>query len=273
MTEQEWLACADSTAMLELLQGKASDRKLRLFAVACCRTAGEMLPDELTRRALLLAELAADGQAKPREVRAVLRKIRPQVNTQYGVFLCGGCGGPGSTYAAMAATAALGPDLTFTWYMGNTPSETHTAWECVARARAQTAKEAAQEKRWQEWEATATDSEDEPDDAWYEETQDACYAAWDRELAAARVAFCPLLRDLAGPVPFRPVSFCSAWHTPIARALAQGIYEDQAFDRLPILADALEEAGCDNADVLDHLRGPGPHVRGCWALDLLVRNE
>jgi hypothetical protein len=43
-----------------------------------------------------------------------------------------------------------------------------------------------------------------------------------------------------------------------------------AFDRLPVLADALEEAGCTNADILDHLRGPGPHARGCWAVDLLL---
>jgi hypothetical protein len=52
--------------------------------------------------------------------------------------------------------------------------------------------------------------------------------------------------------------------------LAQAIYEGRAFDLLPVLADALEEAGCIHIDLLDHLRGPGPHVRGCWALDLLL---
>jgi hypothetical protein len=52
--------------------------------------------------------------------------------------------------------------------------------------------------------------------------------------------------------------------------LALGIYEDRAYERLPILADALEEAGCTDPDVLSHLRGPGPHVRGCWALDMLL---
>jgi hypothetical protein len=55
--------------------------------------------------------------------------------------------------------------------------------------------------------------------------------------------------------------------------LAQGIYEDRAFDRLPVLADALEEAGCDNAEILSHCRGPGPHVRGCWAVDLSLGKE
>jgi hypothetical protein len=54
------------------------------------------------------------------------------------------------------------------------------------------------------------------------------------------------------------------------RTLAGSIYEDRGFDRLPILADALEEAGCTEAELLAHLRGRGPHVRGCWVLDLLL---
>jgi len=52
--------------------------------------------------------------------------------------------------------------------------------------------------------------------------------------------------------------------------LAQAIYDDRAFDRLPILADALEEAGCTNIDILEHCRVPGPHVCGCWVVDLLL---
>jgi hypothetical protein len=85
---------------------------------------------------------------------------------------------------------------------------------------------------------------------------------------AVRIAQCDLLRDLIGN-PFRPVAVASAWLTPTVRALAQGVYEERAFDRLPILADALEEAGCADPDLLGHLRGPGPHVRGCWPVDLL----
>ena len=60
------------------------------------------------------------------------------------------------------------------------------------------------------------------------------------------------------------------WVTPTVRALAEGIYADRAFDRLPILADALQDAGCDDADVLAHCRGPWPHVRGCWVVDLVL---
>jgi hypothetical protein len=78
--------------------------------------------------------------------------------------------------------------------------------------------------------------------------------------------FCEQFRCVAG-YPFRPVIFPPTWRTETAVALAAGIYADRAFDRLPILADALEEAGCDSADVLNHCRGPGPHVRGCWVVD------
>lgn len=70
--------------------------------------------------------------------------------------------------------------------------------------------------------------------------------------------------------PFRPLTFDPAWRTETAVALATGIYAERAFDRLPILADSLEEAGCDNADVLAHCRGPGPHARGCWVVDGLL---
>jgi hypothetical protein len=74
------------------------------------------------------------------------------------------------------------------------------------------------------------------------------------------------IRDIFGN-PFRPVAFSPAWRTETTVALASGIYAERAFDRMPILADALEEAGCDHPDVLAHCCGPGPHVRGCWVVD------
>lgn len=84
-----------------------------------------------------------------------------------------------------------------------------------------------------------------------------------------------IMRDIFGN-PFRPVSIDPswlAWNDGMVRRVAQGIYNDRAFDRLPILADALEEAGCDNAEILTHCRQPGEHVRGCWVIDLLLKNE
>jgi hypothetical protein len=81
-----------------------------------------------------------------------------------------------------------------------------------------------------------------------------------------------LLRDVSGN-PFRhrdPSPNWLSWNDGTVRKIAYGIYEDRAFDRMPILADALEDAGCDSDDILAHCRGPGPHVRGCWVVDLLL---
>jgi len=70
--------------------------------------------------------------------------------------------------------------------------------------------------------------------------------------------------------PFRPAKLNSSCLTPPVLALAQAIYELRSFDRLPELAQALEDAGCDNAELLAHCRSPGPHVKGCWAVDAVL---
>jgi hypothetical protein len=81
-----------------------------------------------------------------------------------------------------------------------------------------------------------------------------------------------IVRDVTGN-PFRPPTIDPswlAWNGGTVTKLAQSIYDERAFDRLPVLADALEDAGCDNADILAHCRQPGEHVRGCWVVDLLL---
>jgi hypothetical protein len=83
-----------------------------------------------------------------------------------------------------------------------------------------------------------------------------------------RRAQCGLLRDIFGN-PFRPVTADPNWLTSSVLALARQVYEARDFAPMPILADALQDAGCDNPDILAHCRGPGPHVRGCWVVDLL----
>jgi len=90
--------------------------------------------------------------------------------------------------------------------------------------------------------------------------------------AASEQEKCLLLRDIFGN-PFRPVTVSSAWQTTNVVMLAQTIYDERAFNRMPILADALEDAGCDNADILNHCRQPGDHVRGCWAVDLVLGKQ
>jgi hypothetical protein len=103
--------------------------------------------------------------------------------------------------------------------------------------------------------------------------EDAAHAA---EIAVRDVAalpdvieLAPLLRDVFAD-PFRPVAVEPDWLTATVTAIARRAYEDQDFALLPVLADALEDGGCADAALLGHLRGPGPHVKGCWALDLLL---
>ncbi len=78
-----------------------------------------------------------------------------------------------------------------------------------------------------------------------------------------------LVREVFG-YPLRPPAFAPAWRTPAVVAVARSIYGGRDFKDLPVLADAVEEAGCTNTEVLMHLRGLGPHLRGCWALDLIL---
>ena len=100
---------------------------------------------------------------------------------------------------------------------------------------------------------------------------------WATEVTAGEVADNPttaarivkFLHDILGN-PFRPVVVAPSWLTSDVRTLAAGIYHDRAFDRMPILADALQDAGCDNDDILSHCRSDAPHVRGCWVVDLLT---
>jgi hypothetical protein len=75
-----------------------------------------------------------------------------------------------------------------------------------------------------------------------------------------------LLRDIFGN-PFRPVTPDPRWQTPAVVDLAQAIYQEKAFDRMPNLADALAQAGCTNPDILNHCHQASVHVRGCWVID------
>ena len=92
---------------------------------------------------------------------------------------------------------------------------------------------------------------------------------------AENTIYSSTLRDIIAN-PFRSVALNRAlltWEGCTIANIAQAIYDDRAFDRLPVLADALEDAGCDNADILAHCRQPGPHVRGCWVIDRLTGKE
>jgi hypothetical protein len=201
MNEAEWLAANDPKAMLAFLGKRATDRKLRLFGIACCRRRWAKLPDEF-RAAVEVAERFADGE--------VTKKVLGAAKKQAGTALAA-VARPPEIYSACGA-----------------------AWSATRNA------------------PTA-----------------AAYPCWVFTDEADRRDQAALLRDIAGD-PFRPVTSDPSWLTPNVIALAGGIYSERAFDRLPLLADALRDAGCNDAGILAHCQSVGPHARGCWVIDLAL---
>ena len=209
MTESEWLQSTEPQPMLEFLRDKTSERKLRLFAVACVRGIfWWQLSDPTRKRAVEVAENVADDKGTKDEL--------------------------GSAYC----------DAVVNYRDANLAG-------CAAR-------DTASPLAW---------------DAGTDVLLSMRAAVRRGELDAATIAYGIHVIRCSFGNPLRPVTFSPSWLTPTVVALASTIYDERAFDRLPILADALEDAGCTDRAILDHLRGPGPHVRGCFALDLVLEKS
>jgi hypothetical protein len=97
--------------------------------------------------------------------------------------------------------------------------------------------------------------------------------AWHGAVRTLGVQMPTLFRELFGPLPFRLVPVIAEWRTDTALSLARQMYDSRDFSAMPILADALQDAGCDNDDILNHCRHPGEHVRGCWVVDLVLGKD
>jgi hypothetical protein len=240
VTEAEWLTGGSVAPLLDFIQGGLDRRRLRLFGLACFRRAAHLVPGGPPPDLVAVAERDAEGAADHAELRSA--QVAARVLAE------------GADKDCEAGDISFGPS-------------------CAARAlfslldgRPRFAAE------WSE-EAVATAARDaEPD-----------WNAWDRVEDGARAAEasaqCALLRDIAGN-PFRPVTVAPAWlswNGAVVRRLARDAYDSHQQPaghldaaRLAVLADALEEAGCADAELLGHLRGPGPHVRGCRVVDLLL---
>jgi hypothetical protein len=191
MTEEEWLGSTDPQSVLWFLEGKISDRKVRLFMTACIRIRQGDIPFSEDDPVVVM-EGFVDGLV--------------------------------------------------------TADEVDVAWQAPwsdALAEAERVARWCQRRR-----------------AWPGGTD-----------CTMSVIQTNILRCIFGPLLFRTMSLSPDWRTPTTRAIAKGIYDDRAFDRLPVLADALEDAGGDSTDILSHCRQPGPHVRGCWVVDLLLGKE
>jgi len=86
----------------------------------------------------------------------------------------------------------------------------------------------------------------------------------------ARLQQSDFIRDI---FPFRPITIDPSWLTSTVLALARQMYDSRDSSAMPILADALQDAGCDNEQILNHCRQPGVHVRGCFVVDLLLNKK
>ena len=235
MTEGEWLACGEPDRLLGFIGAKADERKLRLFAIACVRRVLHLLTDERSREALLFAQAHEDEPTRMIG-RSAAHATATEVSTDIARF-----------FGQDLLTPPTNPRSRGTWIQ-------HRAANAAALVIAASAAHAARMSSIHAAIALQLDSE------------------WEspKEERARQAA---LLRDVLGN-PFRPVTFDPAWRTSDAVLLARGMYESRDFGAMPILADALQDAGCTSDDLLNHLRDPNAtHVRGCWALDLVLGKE
>lgn len=216
MTEAEWLACDDPIAMLDAVWRNVSARKLRHFAVACCRDLWPLLTDERSRAAVEIAERYAEGLVGREELGRARDHAR-EAHRRFNAF-----------------------DQLRSWRAAGAVQD---ATRDNARSAALNA--AAESSRAMN-----------PSDMNH----------FDEDAMRRRATF---LRCIIGN-PFRPQAWDSTWLMPSVVALAKAIYDGRSYDRLPELADALQEVGCEDAAILAHCREAGEHARGCWVVDAVL---
>jgi hypothetical protein len=252
MTPAEWEQSTEPQKMLEALRasGRATERKLRLFAAACCRRIWPHLEDRRSQKVVQVSERYADGLATRRQLDRAWQRADDAAQE---IHLSGG---GDVDQNPSQAVACLGPDLHVT-----------EAVELAAATFGAVARVDAYDRIWQ------TPGKDHGT-RWAEDDAVRQSATTEEERVQAA-----LLRCICGPVLFRklpPVApAVLAWDGGTVVKPAAAIYDERDFtqERLGVLADAAEEAGLDDAELLAHLRSPGRHARGCWAVDLLLGKE
>ncbi|HEY7424383.1 MAG TPA: hypothetical protein VH682_09165 [Gemmataceae bacterium] len=251
MTESEWQECIDPGQMLAYLGDRAGARKKRLFACACIRRVWPLLTEKRLRRAVRLAECFANGQASEQHLEQAL----PLVDQLCEEFLAAAKRRASWKARALhAAALAVQGVLVVKEPRLERPRDVREPPDVVTATRiARTAARAAEARREERRGMASSAPADSP-----------------RGLEALDAV--ELVREIFGN-PFRPVQVDPhwlAWNENTVAQMARTIYDKRRFGDLPMLADALEEAGCDNADILNHCRAPRGHVRGCWVVDDLL---
>jgi hypothetical protein len=223
---QEWLTALEPNSMLACLGKEVSERKLRLWAVACCSRAVTPLADLRLLSTIDVVARFADGLVSVQELAA-------------------------AGFAAMDSWDELD---------GNC----HPAAIAVGRS-------AASRFGTREASACAVDAARAVVGAPYPYTLN--HAPYAAAMAREKLVQCDLLRCVFGPLSHQSAAEDEpwlVWNGGCAKKMAAVIYEEQRFSDLPVLADALEEANCPEEDLLAHLRGAGPHSRGCFVVDALL---
>lgn len=238
MTKEEWRDCTDPEKMLESVCDTVTDRKLRLFAVACCRRVSHLLNDEQGEYAIQVGEQCADGIHSVQEAYA----IGQELNVFFNYDLVNSLSDEKQVDWNAVNLALLAAGLTTGWL---DTKQTFSIARNVAGA-------VGSQK--------VANNFDGDDDAYEEATRPFINAEH------ASQAF--ILREILNP--YGPATADGRWLTPSIVELADSIYAEQAFNRMPELTEALLKAECDNLDILTHRRQPSEHVRGCWVLDLLL---
>ena len=248
MTEAEWLACVDPEPMLELLRRTASERKVRLFAVACCRRVWSSLEHEEFRDAVQKAESFADGLADRDEMLKAHEKGRAIFPKLHDGKDNGPC-------AALTASSFPAPPKALLDRIADVLDD---PWWEDEMDKGDPLGPALVTARHAAWAAAHLEGQRNVFDA--------------PATIAERRAQTALVRCLFGNT-CHPRPECAAWLTREVRDLAVAIYAERAFDRMPHLADALEASGCTNAELIEHCRSGREHARGCWVVDLLLGKE
>ena len=232
MNKKQWLASSEPQVMLAHLKDCASDRKLRLFAVACCRHFWPRFEESaVSRQAVEWAERFADGLTTVKECALARASLGVAWGSPFDPVSRAVRGMAAGAVKSKAGGGAI-----------DTGHEAALLAGRAARLGVPGGKSSA---------AAAAERQ-------------AITLERQRQVASIREVF---------GNPFRPVAVEASWLTSDVLALAHGIYAEKALDRCPILADALQDAGCANEDLLNHLRHGADHVRGCWALDLILGKQ
>lgn len=275
MSEAEWLECTDPGPMLDFLRGMASERKMKLFGVACIRHIVHLFLLQEERILFQKTEQYAEGQISKDDLTRTAVDVLyrgPLSDAQEALFSLAGV--PSNCVTGWLPSGYdLWPvfkpeDQKLSHLSTARRAEQYVAW-AIAREKDKIGVEEALDQACDLVKdvAPSSDLEDQ-----LRETAKATgsSASWKSAYHSAEKYHCNILRDLIGPTPFRPITFNTSWLTPQVIVLAQEIYDTRAFNRLPDLAHALEDAGCTHPAILEHCRGPGPHERGCWVLDLVL---